>query len=381
MKWCVLTTALGLLVSLTACRDEAPEDDGFGFFVDGDKDTGRPQDVEEDATRDVGAVPDAPGLGDATADTRPDTAEPDVPDEPEVPDDPCAGVECGDHGSCDEGTCACEQGYELRDGRCALYDPGDPALRSPDLVCSRWADEHPGRARQIWSGGNGCEPGTIDPVAHEDAMRRLNLYRWLVGLEPAGFNLANQLACQKAAMMMDANNALSHTPPQNWRCYDPEGASAAGMSNLALGYANPADSIDGYIEDGGTPSLGHRRWIFFPLLDAVGFGHRGRGGAMYAFGRTNRRSPAFVAYPPPGPVPVAAIHGAWSFSKQGVGNPQVTVTEVGTDRALRVTSSALQQGFGLDTVSFQIGEQVRAGTTYRVQVGNTSYETTPVGCR
>lgn len=372
MKVPVLSVFLVVFAGCAADTGEGPP-----AFFDLDRDTGTDTQTDGQEAGDD-ARPDRP---DADVGSDPDVRDDDVAEEdlpPDVPVDPCEGVRCGAHGACVAGQCECEQGYELSDGTCTLFDPGDPAQRSAELVCSRFDDDFPTRAARVWTGGAGCDPGVIDPVAHEDGMRRLNLYRWLVGLEPAGFSATNQIAVQKAAMMMDANNALSHSPPVTWQCYDSDGAAAAGQSNLALGYASPADSIVGYIEDGGTPSLGHRRWIFFPQLDATAFGHRGRGGAMYAFGNTQRRSPDFVAYPPPGPVPITAVHGAWSFSRQGVGNPTVTVS-VG-DRSIPVTSSALQQGFGLDTVSFQLGERVRAGTTYEVQVGNIRYETTPVDC-
>eukprot|EP01052_Picozoa_sp_SAG31_P039843 SAG31_NODE_5615_length_2423_cov_2.452668_1_plen_558_part_00 len=37
------------------------------------------------------------------------------------PPDPCFGVECGEHGHCDDGTCRCEQGYSGRS--CDVFDP------------------------------------------------------------------------------------------------------------------------------------------------------------------------------------------------------------------------------------------------------------------
>ncbi len=101
---------------------------------------------------------------------------------------------------------------------------------------------------------------------------------------------------------------------------------------------------------------------------------------MYVFGSTSRPAPEFVAYPPPGPVPLDAIHGVWSFSRQGIGDPQVRVVDVNAGRDLDTDSTALQRGFGLDTVSITLRERVQPGTTYRVEVGEFSYETTPVNC-
>eukprot|EP01052_Picozoa_sp_SAG31_P016501 SAG31_NODE_1095_length_9928_cov_5.441042_4_plen_167_part_00 len=39
------------------------------------------------------------------------------------PPDPCFEVDCGEHGSCDGGTCQCEQGYS--GVSCAIFDPCD----------------------------------------------------------------------------------------------------------------------------------------------------------------------------------------------------------------------------------------------------------------
>jgi hypothetical protein len=35
--------------------------------------------------------------------------------------------------------------------------------------------------------------------------------------------------------MMDANDSLSHDPPENWKCYSEEGADGASTSNISSG--------------------------------------------------------------------------------------------------------------------------------------------------
>ena len=105
---------------------------------------------------------------------------------------------------------------------------------------------------------------------------------------------------------------------------------------------------------------------------------------MYVAGRNRNRTPAFVAYPAPGPFPAAAIHGVWSFSATGLGEPEVTITALGAERELDVAVTFLQQGFGQNTIAMRLGERVLTGETYRVVIvsGNRrwAYETAVVAC-
>lgn len=303
--------------------------------------------------------------------------------------DPCASVDCGANARCELGSCICVPGFVSVNGSCLAEDPGNPATRTPQMVCERFQRDFATTSQQVFDPGQGqaaCDPGTIDPVAHDDAMRRLNLYRWLVGVEPAGVDWGNQATSQAAAFMMHVNNRLSHSPDSSWTCYSAAGAAGAGSSNLGLGYYHPADTVVGYIRDNGTPSLGHRRWCFNPSLDAVGFGHYGSGGAMHAFGTGAHSEPDFVAYPSPGPFPIQALHGDWSFSRrQGFSNSfTVTVTRLSDGTNIPVTATDRGSTFGfLATLGFSV-PGATAGETYRVEVVDGArtytYETTLVSC-
>src|SRR5690606_13754595 len=147
---------------------------------------------------------------------------------------------------------------------------------------------------------------------------------------------------------------------------------AAGSSNLALGYPNPAASVDGYMRDSNTPSLGHRRWCLNPSLDDVGFGHYDRGGAMWAFGQTNNATePEYVAYPAPGFFPIDAIRGVWSFSRRsGFSNPDVVITRVSDNADVPVDFYYAGSTYGfLSTLGITPqANMVSPGETYRVQV-------------
>lgn len=308
-----------------------------------------------------------------------------------VADNPCLSVRCGANSTCQPATgqCLCDVGFAQGAAGCEPVRPGDPSTRTAREVCDRWAADYPKQATTVFTAGAGtCDPGTIDMTAHADAMRRVNLYRWLLGLDPASVDWNNQAKAQQAALMMDANNALSHSPPSSWQCYTADGAAAAGSSNLALGYGSPADTVDGYMRDRGTPSLGHRRWIISPSLGQVGFGHHGRGGAMWAFGRASgNTSPPYVMYPGPGPQPTTSVLGDWSISSNtDLGTPTVTITPKAGGAPLALGVTKIANNYGLRyAVSLQLQDTPTPGTPYIVTIqlanGTTwSHETTLIDC-
>ncbi len=74
-------------------------------------------------------------------------------------------------------------------------------------------------ANMGWTGNVATgSAGTTTATFKDDVRRRINFYRAMVG-QPADivFNATKSAKCQKAALIMSANNALSHTPPTNGR--------------------------------------------------------------------------------------------------------------------------------------------------------------------
>ena len=305
--------------------------------------------------------------------------------------DPCAGVSCGANSTCLPSTaaCVCDEGFVLEAGGCEAPAPGDPRARTVQQVCSRWNQDYPKQSTSVFtSNGNTCDAGQIEPDAHADAMRLVNLHRWLLGLDAAGVDWANQAKAQEAALMMHVNSSLSHSPPSNWQCFTQDGADAAGSSNLGLGYSHPSDTINGYMADSRTPSLGHRRWIISPTLDKVGFGHHGRGGAMWVFGKNNANVvPEYVMYPGAGIAPAESILGDWSISSNtNIGTPTVTIAPRDGGAALPLGVTKIANNYGMRyAVSIQLGEQPMVGVPYVVTItladGTVwSHETTVVDC-
>lgn len=71
-------------------------------------------------------------------------------------------------------------------------------------------------AQLAWTGNTGtCTPGTISDIAQTNTLARINYYRKLAGLHLSlTFNPIRNNACQQAALIMAANNSISHFPPQ-----------------------------------------------------------------------------------------------------------------------------------------------------------------------
>ena len=356
-----------ILALVTGCTGLV-ESDGFYEPVENsdepvvlfDEDMGQGNNANSDMgspSQDMGMSSTTPPAGGQDMSTGPDvdmTTGPDDEDMSNMMTDPCLGVTCGANATCSQGACQCVAGFEgdpntgcqepdpcdsmtcgtnasCREGACLCPpgfvgdpntacqpdSPGDIALRSESEVCQRWNADRGTRATSTWATmpADDCDPGVLHPEFLDDAARRLNLYRWLVGLEPVVLDSNANNNTQHCATTMSAAGVFTHYLDESHRCYTPEAGSGAGSSNIASGVRNAADSVDLYIFDRGVGSLGHRRWCFNPRMGRTGFGWRGNYSCMYSFDQSGRGStPEYVAYPAPGFFPRAAVGGEWSFS-------------------------------------------------------------------
>ena len=78
-----------------------------------------------------------------------------------------------------------------------------------------------------WTGSvSGCQAGTTSAAWKDAVVRTVNSVRVMAGLPgTVTVNLTHSAMNQQAALMMDANSALSHSPPSSWNCYSADGAS------------------------------------------------------------------------------------------------------------------------------------------------------------
>jgi hypothetical protein len=197
--------------------------------------------------------------------------------------------------------------------------------------------------------------------------------------------------------MMDANNALSHTPPTNWNCYTDGGSEAAGKSNISTGRA--VRSIDLYMSDfGNDTTIGHRRWFLSNSLGPVGIGGTPGGSCHWVIGGSGNAARNWMAYPPPGPVPLQAIaipglpsvdSTGWTVQTYAAAYnlAGATVQVLDNGVAAPVTVTQLGNGYG-STYALRFNPQgwtSTAGHTYDVTVtlANATvitYQVQPILC-
>lgn len=201
------------------------------------------------------------------------------------------------------------------------------AVRTSDKAAvnsAYWSRYAPGLGTPItWQNGSvgRCLPGDNAAETGRATLRSLNFVRSMAGLAPVGFSATLNARAQRAALIMDANNALSHTPSPDWRCYTRTGAEAASKSNLVISGGNltPGRIIQDYMDDRGSSNaaVGHRRWLLNPFSTTMGSGSTNAANALVVVGPTNayRPSPAYIGWPSAGYFPnTMEPDGRWSLS-------------------------------------------------------------------
>ncbi len=240
-----------------------------------------------------------------------------------------------------------------------------------------------------------CIPGQVSDEYREAIKRRINYYRSMAGVLPIeelraqtsfSFNDPEGLADPaQAALIMSAQGALSHGPPDTWACYSLPGFYGAQVSNLSLGSAGP-DAIDSYIVDSGAgnTAVGHRRWILHPPAMEMDSGDVPGGAGVRAsnalrvigvardFNRMSRES--FVAWPNPGHVPASLVPPRWSYSQDGADFSQAAVSFFRNGNASPATLEPLSNGFGQNTLVWLSTESpdTSADTLYSIALSNVT---------
>lgn len=292
----------------------------------------------------------------------------------------CRGLNasCTSGGDCCTGNCAdnlCASVASADGGTGCGNVSGDRATQ----VCARWKCERADRSEGIWTGSvSGCVSGD-NPAGRSNALRLLNLQRFIAQLPEVTDDPARNQKAQECALMMYANDQINHSPSTGWTCYTAGGAEAAKNSNLAT--TQGVAAIDLYMVDpGNATTLGHRRWILSPDLGPVGLGSASRYSCLWVIGGTGTATRPYVAWPPPGPFPIQAFAPSsfggsinstgWSIQSDTIAltGAQVTVTDNGTP--MSVALSQLAGGYG-SKYAIRItpqGWEPQAGHSYQVSV-------------
>jgi Calx-beta domain/Cysteine-rich secretory protein family len=255
-----------------------------------------------------------------------------------------------------------------------------------DLAQANWFYQNTFAAQaDVATGWNGNvasgDAGTLGANYLAAIAARVNDYRWMAGL-PGGVMLdsTENTEAQLAALMMAANNQLSHSPPPTWLDYSAAGAGAAGHSDLTLG-ASGTSAIDLYMTDPGAGNtfVGHRRWVLYPSTRTMGVGDiPGQSNALYVVQPELAPAPAVtaVAWPPAGFVPVTLMPLRWSLQSDGntdFSNATVSVTENGTPQTVEILSDN-SSGYGGNAIvwdmPFAPAPQYGQQAVYTVNIGN-----------
>jgi len=262
-------------------------------------------------------------------------------------------------------------------------------------VCTRWNNDRANVSEGTWSGNEAtCTAG--DTTGRANALKLVNLYRYLAGFtSPIATDATKSSQAQKCALMMDANNQLSHAPPANWKCYTSAGATAAGKSNISGGPG--VMSVDLYMKDNGNAdTMGHRRWLLANKLGPIGIGSTSQYSCHQVIGGTGSETRTYSAWPPPGAVPIQAITKTipevygWTVQSDSINLGNTTSVKV-TDNGAAVSFNftKLPTGYGstyaIRFVPADSAWRMAAGHNYVVKVFNgatvlASYTVSPVTC-
>jgi len=238
-----------------------------------------------------------------------------------------------------------------------------------------------------------CDAGSTSQEYVDATLRRINWFRAMSGVpSEVTVNSVASAKASQAALMMSANNSLSHYPDPSWLCYSSEGSEAASKSNIALGYVG-AESITAQFEDRGAfnAGVGHRRWLQYPITPSMGIGnvhpfsHHGVANTVWVMDFLDLPEwwsiepvmrDGFVAWPPPGYVPYQTVYPRWSFSYPNADFSNAIVKMLVNGQPLSVKLEPIQDRMGLNTLvwlpapyqDYEKWLQPDADTLYTVEV-------------
>lgn len=250
-----------------------------------------------------------------------------------------------------------------------------------------------------------CRSGMLKASVKADFLAKLNAIRALHQLPAVTYSEAEDAQEADSSLMMAVNKQLSHTPPTSWTCYTASGATAAGASNLIGGWGTGLgfDSEDSYLglwlTEGGSASIGHRRWILNPFLGKTSYGRvavvlpdgsRASAASMRVFNFAGGVTapaglPAYVAYPSGDyPARYFTLSSYLSFSvvagttstfgaNANVRYDRATITVTGPGGALAVSDvTSDNEGYGLaNNVQWRVAG-LQAGVTYTVTIAGVT---------
>jgi MYXO-CTERM domain-containing protein len=252
-------------------------------------------------------------------------------------------------------------------------------------VCRRWVCDRADMSEGVSTGDiTSCAPGDLQPPGRPNALKLVNLYRFLTGMPEVTEDPTFDMDAQDCAIIQAANG-LNHMPATTATCYNAAGATASNRSSICGGQA--VGCIDLYMDDSANatgPNYGHRTWILANSLGPVGFGSVGTGrsktaSCFYQVGGKGNAMAAYVGWPPAGPVPLQAFtateldKSGWSLQSDTINLNAATATVTDGTTSLQVTVSTNLGSYGATYAMgiVPVGWTSQAGHDYTVTIGGT----------
>ncbi len=128
---------------------------------------------------------------------------------------------------------------------------------------------------------NNCYAGKLSAKFRNEFLNEINKARTLHGLPSITYDYAREDEMMQTALILAANNILTHYPEPNTDCYSDIGAVGAKTSSLEMGVRqnkydySPAESITNMVHDKlnlFAGDVGHRLWMLNPFLQKSAYG-------------------------------------------------------------------------------------------------------------
>lgn len=219
-----------------------------------------------------------------------------------------------------------------------------------------------------WNGDLGsCVAGEPSEQSQAASLSAVNYMRVLAGLPTVTLDPNLSRRSQEAALILAANEIISHDLPRSARCWSQAGYDGAKYGNLALGqgYAPGAlaattgpRAVVSYMKDPGEGNglVGHRRWLLYQSLAQIGNGDTETSNSIYVLGKGRRSvAPSWVAWPTAGFFPrELEPSGRWSLSHPKADFRKAKVTVITPQGQVPVTLYPVRTDIGDNTISWDM---------------------------
>lgn len=220
-----------------------------------------------------------------------------------------------------------------------------------------------------WVGSiENCQAGDTTPENKQAELTAINFVRALADLPPVSINSTLSKRAQASALIIEANNQLTHFPQKWFNCYTKDGYTGSSTGNIGLmipvGYRETKAASTGargvvlYMDEEGSHNItvGHRRWLLYSRLTQVGVGDTDHANTIVVIGgKLAKATKRWTMWPTPGFFPrELQPNGRWSISYTGADFRKATVSVTTPDGAVSTKKHPVRIGYGDNTLSWDM---------------------------